>query len=180
MPEAYDLHEARFIQYLSYTTAVNGTLVLLGPVPSGKVWTILSGSLYPSVNETQSFWWGIRNPAGTYFQITTPTSLNLNTGATAFGCPILREGMEIKLYPGEYLTGHRSSNTAGSTLSGYIRFIESDLPFYSYSEPLKKVVEASKTHGSVYRNTGGISTGGSGTSGGSIVRGGKTGGSEPI
>ena len=40
--DAYALSEARFVQYLSQTSAANSLTAYVGPVPAGKVWTILA------------------------------------------------------------------------------------------------------------------------------------------
>lgn len=180
MPEAYDLHEARFIQTQLLGSAADALYIGVGPVPAGKVWTILSAGAFPSVAETRLFWFSIYLPTGGLtFPVTTPVSLAASMTPPAFLAGVT-EGMEIKLYPGEYLRAYRSVATAGSSIYIAIRYIESDLPFYAYKEPLTQIVQKSLRHGSVYRSSGGISQrtapGGSPGTGG----GGGGGTSEPV
>lgn len=158
-PEGYELHEARFVQEYSNASLADGLYTAIGPVPAGKVWTILAASLGPSVAETRTVWYSIRAKNVTFFPVTVPAAIALGV---LNRLPLLTMGMEIKLYPQDYLYGHRDVATAGSTLSLYARVIETDLPYYSYEEPLNKVVKQSQRHGSVYRSSGaGISIGGS-------------------
>lgn len=178
MPEAYDLHEARLLQTRNISSAAGALSVAAGPVPAGKVWTIRAGSYNPSVTETKVVWWFIYNALSMSFPISVPVSIALGT---TIGFPLLTDGMEIKLYPGEYIEAGRESATAGSTMSIAISFIESDLPYYSYEEPQRKVVKSQVAHGSVYRSSGGISSAGGG--GGTGVDGGGGGhghGGQPI
>jgi len=52
--------------------------------------------------------------------------------------------MELKLFPGEYLTVYRAAATAGSQIAVYARLIESALPLYEEFEPQiqRKMVSA--------------------------------------
>jgi uncharacterized membrane protein YgcG len=158
--DAYELHEARLLQQYTQTTAANALYGGSPVVPAGKVWTILSAAYNPSVSETQVVWFSIYNSQSTRtYPITVPLSMALTTVIPHAG---LTEGMEIKLYPGEALWIQRGAATAGSTMSFAMRYIETDLPFYSYEEPQNKVVRQVQKHGSVFRRSGGISPGGSG------------------
>jgi len=179
MPEAYELHEARFIQTKLVNSAANALYAEVGPVPAGKVWTILCAAGFPSVDETQTVWMAIFIPVGGLtFPITTPASMALKMTPPIFR-PGVTEGMEIKLYPGEYLRAYRGSATAGSSIYIAVRYIESDLPFYSYEEPQNKVVRQTFKRGSVYRASGGgISERGGGSGGPS--GGGGGGGPKPV
>lgn len=155
MPEAYDLHEARFIQYAVHTSAADATSILASAVPAGKVRTYIGGGAYPSASETKVYHWAITaNSGASLLPVTTPVSIALTSGR---GLPLVTEGMEIKLYPGEQLIVYRDSATAGSTMTLILRFIESDLPFYAYEEPQNKIVKKLFQRGSVYRSSGGIS-----------------------
>jgi uncharacterized membrane protein YgcG len=176
MPDAFELHDAHFISDRAITSGA-GALTITGPtVPAKKVWTILGASYSPSVAETRTVCWFIVTRAATYIAISFPTAILLPPG----NWPLLTQGMELKLFPGEALYVNRDVATAGSTITLAIRYIETDLPFYSYEEPLKKVVKAAARHGSVYRSSGGISTGGGSGGGGHDLPGGGGGGPESV
>jgi len=176
--DAYDLHEARFIQCPLIQSGANATDVFSGPVPAGKVWTVLCANYYPSAAETKTIQIGILSGTGYFFPTRVPQSIALS--ATLF-YPLLTEGMELKLYPGEKLGVYRDSATAGSTMGLIMRFIESDLPFYSYEEPQNKVVRQTFKRGSVYRASGGgISEGGKTGTGIPDGGGGGRGGPKPV
>ncbi len=173
MTEAYETHDARYIQYRSYGSAANALVVYGDVVPAGKVWTIIQAAIETSVAETQDFWFSV-NASLINFPVTTPTSFAL-APASAKYYPMLREGMELRLYPGEKLAGQRAAATAGSTITIFYRWIETDLPYYKYIEPLNRVVQSRRKHGEAYRTTGGISPGSPPPSGG----GGGSDGGEP-
>jgi hypothetical protein len=179
--DAYDLHEARLLQYGVATSGANGLAAASGAVPAGKVWTILAAFITVSVAETQAFWFSILKAGLDYFPITFPVSFAVDPAVNK-AIPMLTEGLEIKLYPGEFLYGFRAAATAGSSMTMKFRYIESDLPYYQYIDPQKKVVASTLKHGSVFRATGAISQsgslGGSGSAGTGF--GGQNGGpSEP-
>lgn len=159
--DAYELSEARYIQYILATGAVNAHAVYAPLVPAGKVWTVLSAYGRTSADDTQDYWFAIYKAGVADFPITDPIEHVFDVSETNW-IPLLREGMELKVFAGENLSFHRDGNVAGSTISIGIRFIESDLPFYKYVEPLGRVVDSARKHGSVFRATGGISTGGGG------------------
>lgn len=135
--DAYDLHEARFVQIRSASSAAGGLSVGIGPVPEGKIWTILCAGYYPSVSETKVVWYALYTQT-INFPVTVPQSW----AATGEQYPALTEGMELKLYPGEYLYVYRASATAGSTMTLNVRFIESDMPLYEYVEPQERKRES--------------------------------------
>lgn len=130
MPDAYEIHDAQFLQKLSGQSAVAGLSCYLsnGIVPGGKVWTFLSAFINVDVAETRNFWFSILSQ-GHYFPVTLPQSFALDP-ATQKYYPMLREGMEIKLFPGERLYAFRDVATAGSTMTIYSRVIETDLQYY--------------------------------------------------
>ena len=175
--DAYELHEAKLIQRREGLSAANALSISLGPVPAGKVWTFLGALLRPSVAETQTVWWAIWDRLLNDVPITVPTSIALSA---VIPYPLVTEGMEVKLYPGEHIAGNRAAATAGSTMFIRVRYIESDLPYYAYVEPLKKVILQKFKHaGAVRAAMGGGGGGeGGGGEGGGRERGG--GGSEPI
>ena len=177
--DAYELHEGRFLQSRGAASAANAVSVSVGPVPAGKVWTFLAGSYHPSVAETKTAYWLIYNPVtGDEFPVTQPIAIAL---AALIPLPLVTMGMELKLYPGEFLFVRRDSATAGSTMDIHTRMIESDLPYYSYEEPQNKVVRKVQQHGQVYRSSGAISQVGGGA--GPSSHGGSSGGggtSEPV
>ena len=172
--DAYGLHETRFIQTTVATSAANADEVWIGPCPVGKIRTILSGLYYPSVNETQVCTWMVLSH-GQYFPITVPVSVSLNPTLL----PPITEGLEVKIYGGEYIGCRRSSHTAASTMFIAIRFIETDMPYYSYEEPQRKVVKQYLRHVSSFRSVGGVAGGGPLPGGGHSGGGEGGGGGEP-
>jgi len=148
----YDLHEGRFIQGTTFTSAGDALFAkVCGPVPNGKVWAILGLGYNPSVAETRVVFYAIGTNFGFNVPVTVPQSILLDTVAQF---PGLTEGMEINLFPGETIYMFRTVATAGSTMTVTSRFIERDLPYYAYEEPLKKVIRVSQQHGSVSRAGG--------------------------
>lgn len=135
--DAYDIAEARFIQIRANASAANGLNVQVGPVPAGKIWTILrayaTNDVAPAGGETQYYWFSIFD--GTYvFPVTRPVSQQVENAVAQY-FPLLTEGLEIRLFPGDYLRAYRDAATAGSTISVFASFIESDMPLYRYDEP---------------------------------------------
>jgi len=177
MPDAYRIDEGRFIAESTITGNADAVTVNINPVvPVGKVWTILQASYNPSVSELKTVQLYIVRPNGLAFSICWPVAVTLTT---TFKAPFITEGMELKLFPGEYLLARRDSATAGSTMTLSVRYIESDLPYFSYVDPLRPVVSVQRKHG-LTRSTGGASLTGaiSGERGG--AGGGKIGGPQPI
>jgi len=174
--DAYEIHEARFLQVYIVASAAGAVQLAMSPVvPRGKIWTVFAASVWPSVVETRQVSFAIYNGA-TAFGINIPQSLPLSPSIVL---GMLAAGMEIKLFPGESLYAYRDSATAGSTMHSNLRFIETVLPYYSYEEPLKNVVKQAQRHGSVYRSSGAISTGGGLPPGGHGGGEGGGGGPEP-
>lgn len=179
MPEAYELYDCKFVQWTSSTSAANALTVLCTtPVPAGKLWTIIGGVYYPSAAETRTVVFGIYNPSYVY-PITKAESWAY-VGNTNLGLSPVREGMEIKLYPGDYLFVARDVATAGSTMTIGFRFIESDLPLLRYVEPQRQVPSRRQAHSTGLRSTPSAGFGGPGTSPESAPSGGRRGGSELI
>jgi len=153
--DAYELYESRFVQWATISGATESLWVESKPVPEGKIHTLIGAGYRPSDTETENVQFQIHRP-GRVIPITQPVSFAYVAGSDLY-LPLLTEGMELKLYPGEFLTANRDGHEAGTAMTLSIRYIESDLPYYAFEEPQKKVVKASLKRGSVYRSTGGIS-----------------------
>lgn len=134
--DAYPLHEGRFIQVAYANSGANGLSIGLPAVPAGKIWTVLQGLILNDVagGETQYIWFGVGNDGVLYYPVTRPVQQLINP-TTFMYFPLLTEGMELKLWPGDVLVARRAAATVGSTFSIYIRYIESDMPLYEYIEP---------------------------------------------
>jgi len=169
--DAYELHDARFIQSLIVTSAANALFVQSPVVPKGKIWTVLSAFITTSATETQDYWFAIKDALGYPYPVTKIEEFTVNSAIDRY-VGFLTEGMEIKIYPGERVAGLRDAATLGSNMSIFVRFIETDLPYYSYVEPQRKVVSQVLRHGSIYRGGGG------GGGGGPLPGGGPSGGGE--
>lgn len=171
--DAYDLHDGRFIQAPTWASAANATALDSAVVPAGKVWSILSLTYYPDVAETRTVVISILARDGQDHPIRIPATIALSP---SLRYPGLTEGLELKMYPGESIHISRDVATAGSVMRGRMRMIETDLPYYSYEDPLKKVIAQPLKHGSIFR---GARAGGAG--GGGWPEGGGGGGSpKPI
>jgi hypothetical protein len=179
MPQAYDLHDAHFVQESAIASAADDLSVSTPIVPPGKIWTILNASYRPSVAETKIIFYAIIGRAGLEHAVTRPTSIALLT--TNFN-PAVTEGMEIRLYPGEQLRAYRDSGTAGSSMYLRVRFIETDMPYFSYVEPQRKIIQKHGQRGMEVvlggAGGGGLGGGPGGPGGGKGGSGGR--GSEPI
>jgi len=160
MPDAYNLGEGRFLQHRNNTSGVNSHLVTIGPVPAGKIWTVLSAVGAPSVDESQEVWFVIYIAGMALYGITAPVTHTFDV-SEANWIPCLREGMEIKLFPGESLGFCRAGHTVGSTISLNARLIETDLPLYTYEEPqvIKRQAQALSTLRQVVGGGTGITPG---------------------
>jgi len=134
MPDAYALGEARFINYGQSVAGAGALLVGTAQVPRNCVWTILSALAYCSVAETQVYWFAILGQDTNYYPVTQPASISIAPAVVQW-YPMLREGMELKLFPGEQLYAYRAAATAGSTLGLFFRYIESNLPLFNEVEP---------------------------------------------
>jgi len=135
--DAYELHDARLIQEGTKTSAANALSLQTDPVPAGKVWTILSAAYTPFVAETKTCQWSVIGKSGWQYAIQIPQSFAAIAALTRT-FPLITEGLELKLYPGEVLRIDRDSATAGSQMTMYWRVIETDLPLYEYIEPQER------------------------------------------
>jgi len=138
MPDAYDFSDAKFINFIRSVSAADALFIQTGYVPVGKVWTFLGACAVPSVNETRTFWFAVEAPSsGFAIPVTLPQSFAAVTASQLF-LPMLREGMELRCYPGERLYVFRDAATAGSTIELRAKYIESDMPLYEYTEPQER------------------------------------------
>lgn len=138
MPDGYELSDCRFVQYRAVVSAADAHYAGLDPVPTGKIWNVLSASISSSANDTQTYWFAIRGKDTIYYPVTKPASSTITPSLSEF-VPMLSEGMEIKLYPGEALYAYRLDHAVGSSIILYCRYIETDLPLYDYVEPQEKL-----------------------------------------
>jgi len=162
MPDAYQVYEGRYIVYASATSAANALLIDTPAVPRNTVWTILSACCGASVDETNTKWFSILDPlAGYEFVVTLPASF-AGIAANYQMLPCVREGMEMKLFPGEKLRAKRSAATAGSTFTVFFRYIVSDLPIYEQYEPQVRRAQLKRSSSGQRSLAGGGGVGGGG------------------
>jgi hypothetical protein len=135
--DGYEIHDGRFIQTRLQTSAADAVVVNSAAVPAGKVWTVLMGLYVPSVGETRTVFWSIVTSSGQVYPIRVPVSIALSA---TLPYPLLTEGLELKLWPGDIVRMTRDVATAGSSMTSSIRLIETDLPFYSYEDPQQKII----------------------------------------
>lgn len=148
--DAYEIHDARQLQDLTRNSSVASLSTYIGPVPSGKVWTVLAASYNPDTAETRTVHWQLLSRGTIAYALTRPVSIALS-GTLLF--PLLDQVGELKLFPGEYLYIQRDAATAGSVMQIKARVIENDLPYYSYIEPLAKVVQLAQKRGVITRTS---------------------------
>lgn len=137
MPSSYELADARFTQFVDSESAPDALYWVLGPVPTGMLWTFRAVSYNPSVTETRTIKFSII-PRGSsdYVMISRPLSIALGTSDRL---PIFAEGMELVLYQGEQLRVTREAATAGSTMRIRALFIETEIPFYTEIDKHKEL-----------------------------------------
>lgn len=134
MPDSYEVVEGRFLNEYTATSAANDLILSGAAVPANKVWTIRLCRASCSVAETQIYWFAIVTRASVVYPVTAPASTAIAPAVSQY-YPMLREGLEIKLFPGEFLRVYRAAATAASTISLNYCYYESDLPLYVYEEP---------------------------------------------
>jgi len=137
-PDGYELHHAKFVQEVLTASAANALTHPSAVCPPGIIRNYLGIGYYPSAAETRTVLFHLVGRGGLYFPITRPLSVALDSVYQIL--TPLTEGMEIKSYPGDYIRVVRDVATAGSTMNLCLRFIDTDLPYFSYDEPLKKVI----------------------------------------
>jgi len=140
---AYDLHELRFAQTRQVTSAANSLVVNCHVVPANKLWTILAGRYFPDASETRTVSVSKETMGGT-LPIRIPASIALSISVFY---PIVTEGNQVVLLPGEYLKVERDVATAGSTMTLTIQIVESDLPTMKYHDPQKLLSQDRRKRG---------------------------------
>lgn len=156
--DAYSLAEVRLVQR-SATTGGVAALYVAGPAtPANTIRTILAAGYQPSATETRIVQFQIGG-AGYNIPITAPLSWVYTAGTGSY-FPMLTEGTEIKLFPGEYIVVNREAATAGSTMQLLVRFVDADLPLYHYEEP-QVVKRQANLRSQFLRRIGGGGSGGS-------------------
>ena len=131
----YRVDELRLPQNRTITSAADALVIDTPTVPRGKIWTILAGRYYPSATETrtvqvQKLWGSIA------YAIRVPQSIAL--GASVL-LPVVTEGNQAILLPGEAIRVRRDVATAGSTMTIDIQIIESDMPIARFIEPQREL-----------------------------------------
>lgn len=173
----YEPHELRQVQEAISTSPADQLYIGLGPVPAGKIWTILSAHCYPSANQTQLVWGAIQSRSTRSFAVTALTNNAL--GANVPQALIIAD--ELKLLPGEYFNAMRAVATAGSTWAIAMRYVESDLEYAAHKEILNPVVRSKiKRGGPIGGGGGGGGATGGGATGGGAIGGGRERSAEPI
>lgn len=176
----WNLAEARNVQERVSTSAADAENLALGfpGVPAGKVWCVLSASYMPTVNEAQLCGWTKATRSGATAALLNPITLTLNPHRFTF----LEQGMELLLFPGEYLGVRRGGHTAGSSMTAFMQFIEIDLPLYTYDEPqiVKRHVSALSSIRTRIAGGGGAAGGGGVVPPGGGPGGGGGGGPLPV
>jgi len=126
----WNLCEVRLLQTKSRTSEENAETVAIGPVPAGKIWVVLGVGYLPSVAETQTISFNKTHGANGFGYL-NPLSMALNPAIAT----CIEQGMELMMWPGEYLHVVRGGHTEGSHMFLAINFVEIDLPLYTYDEP---------------------------------------------
>lgn len=130
--DAYRPEELRFVAEFSQASAVAGTSIdtTTFVVPSNTIRTILYASLSTDIGEARN---------GTFKIIGNGVVHAVRSWAwsTNNGSPIaiLQEGNEIRLLPGDRLRLDRDVATAGSTMTLYVRYIDTIMPFQTFQDP---------------------------------------------
>lgn len=155
--DAYELSHVRDVREGAITSAADAVQVITAAVPAGRIWTILDITYFPSITETRIVAPYIYSRANVQHVVDYPVSRAINPAAVQ--CGLIPMGIELRLYPGERLGVWREVATAGSTMTMNYRFIESDLPLYSYTEPQMALRQA-RARSSVLNAVGGGAIGG--------------------
>jgi len=137
MPNTYELQDARFVQYYDTESAADALYWVLGPVPTGKLWSLRAVAYNPNVTETRTVKFSIiPRGSGEYVMISRPLNISLGSSDRL---PVFAEGMELVLYQGEQLRITRDAATAGSTMRIRAIYIETDIPFYTEVDQHKEL-----------------------------------------
>lgn len=172
----FERHEARYQQHYSLASAADALTVTSAAVPVGKVWTIRGFAYWSSISESRLIQLKLRRDSIEY-PVAAPTTI---ITATAWTWTPFSVGDVITLYQYDLLKMIRDAATAGSTMNIGFLYIEEDLPYFSYVDPKRKLIErrGSRLVEQVFGGSASPGTPAGGIGGGKIGGGG--GGSEPI
>lgn len=137
---AYRLDEGRFLYDKSIASTVAGITAFDAAfvVPAGRLWTLIFASVNVDAVETRDFTLAVYNLSRG--GLTHGVAMR-NAAAGNAPIPLLTEGTQLLLWPGDRPQVMRSAATAGSIMTGYFRVIESDLPPLTYIDPQKLIAE---------------------------------------
>jgi len=141
---AYRLDELGLVQEYVVNSAVAGVNLTGLIVPRNKIWTILGAAYYPDAAETRLIEFSKLTRAGIRLPLRVPQSIALST---AIRLPLLTEGNQLILLPGEALYVTRDAATAGSIMILRAQFVESDLPTMKYFDPQKLLSQDRRRRG---------------------------------
>lgn len=138
---AYRLDEGRWLYDKSIASAVAGTSAFDSSfvVPAGRLWAVIFASVNVDMAETRDFTLCVYNA----LRGSLTHGIAMRAAALAGGAPIplLTEGSELLMWPGDRPSVIRSAATAGSTMTLYLRIIETDLPPLTYIDPQKLIAQ---------------------------------------
>lgn len=133
---AYRIDELRLVQEYVINSAIAALSLTSSAVPAGKIWTYLGAAYNPDAAETRLVEFMKLTRAGTAIPLRVPQSIALST---AIRLPLLTEGNQLILLPGEALYITRDAATAGSIMLLRAQFVESDMPIARYIEPQREI-----------------------------------------
>jgi uncharacterized membrane protein YgcG len=140
--------------------------------------TILHAHYYPDIAESRAVYFAKISRAGVMYNFRTLAAYN----SALFQLDVLAQGMEVRLFPGEYIRFGRDVATAGSSMIFRAQYIDHILPFQKHLDPYAPALRksqwlASPASGGAFGGGGG---GGGGEPGGGGEGGGEGGGGEPV
>ena len=133
---AYRFDELRLVQESTVVSAADALYVFGAIVPRGKIWTILSAYHAPSAAETRTVEFLKATNSGAHLPLRVPVSIALGA---LMPYPLLTEGNQLLLMPLERLFTRRDAAVAGSTMTLYFQFVESDMPIARFIEPQREL-----------------------------------------
>lgn len=134
--EGFQLSECRFLSDIYYVSAADALFVESAQVPNNRVWAVLQSCMFPGVAETRTVWASVMTASGNTYPLFAPVSALLNNTGRFF--PVLEQGFQLYLFPGDRLRAYRDAATAGSVMYVSLRFADLDLPLYDYVEPQRQ------------------------------------------
>lgn len=117
-------------------SAADALMVNLSPVPDGKFWIVLNSCVFASVSETRTIWASVITKTANAYPILAPVSATINFSGRFY--PVLEQGFELVMFPGDFLRAYRDAATAGSSIYLAARYVELDLPLYHYDDPQRR------------------------------------------